>query len=125
MTTFTNNVFPAVLLRRLRQSDFLRRMVRDTTLSVDDLISPIFVCPGKGVRQPVGTMPGIERMSIDQLANEAQLVANLNIPAIAVFPVTPSELNTYDGREAYNPDGLAQQAIKAVKDAAPRNRRIG
>lgn len=120
MTTFTNNGFPAIRLRRLRQSDFLRRMVRETTLSIDDLIYPIFVCPGKNIRQPVGTMPGIERMSIDQLSTETKLIADLNIPAVAVFPVTPPELKTEDGREAYNPDGLAQQAIKAVKDAAPQ-----
>jgi len=120
MTTFTNNGFPAVRLRRLRQSDFLRRMVRETTLSIDDLIYPIFVCPGKNIRQPVGTMPGIERMSIDQLSTETKLIADLNIPAVAVFPVTPPELKTEDGREAYNPDGLAQQAIKVVKDAAPQ-----
>lgn len=119
MTTFTNNGFPAIRMRRLRQTNFLRRMVRETSLSVDDLIYPIFVCPGKGVREPIGTMPGIERLSLDLLSQEAKIIADLKIPAIAVFPVTPSELKTEDGREAYNPDGLAQQAIKTVKDAAP------
>ena len=119
MTSFTNNGFPSIRLRRLRQSEFLRRMIRETTLNVDDLIYPIFVCPGKETRQPVGTMPGIERMSIDLLAAEAKAIANLNIPAIAIFPVTPAELKTADGREAYNPEGLAQEAIAAVKDAAP------
>lgn len=120
MTTFTYNGFPAIRMRRLRQSDFLRRMVRETSLSVDDLIYPLFVCPGKGTRQPVGTMPGIERLSVDLLAAEAKHIADLKIPAIALFPVTPPELKTDDGREAYNQDGLVQQAIAAVKDAAPQ-----
>ncbi|MGR8948252.1 MAG: porphobilinogen synthase [Gammaproteobacteria bacterium] len=120
MTSYTNNGFPTIRMRRVRRTDFLRRMIRETSLSVDDLIYPIFVCPGKNTREPVNTMPGIERLSVDLLAQEAKQIAALQIPAIAVFPVTPSELKTADGREAYNPDGLAQQAIRAVKDSAPQ-----
>ena len=117
MSKFTNNGFPTIRMRRLRQSDQMRRLVRETKLSVDDLIYPIFVCPGNDTTQAVKTMPGIERLSVDLLAKEAEQLAALGIPAVAVFPVTPSELKTADGREAYNPNGLAQQAIKAIKQS--------
>lgn len=119
MSIYTSNGFPSIRMRRLRQNDFIRRMVRESTLTVDDLIYPIFVCPGKNVREVVKTMPGIERLSIDLLVEEAKTIADLSIPAIAIFPVTPSTLKTADGAEAYNPDGLAQTAINAVKNAVP------
>lgn len=120
MTNYTNNGFPNIRMRRLRRSEFLRRMIRETSLRVEDLIYPIFVCTGQNTKEPVTTMPGIERLSVDLLAAEAKQIQQLGIPAIAIFPVTPSDLKTADGREAYNPDGLAQQAIKAVKDSVPK-----
>ena len=117
MTQYTNNGFPTIRMRRLRQSDFMRRLVSETKLSVDDLIYPIFVCPGNNTTETVETMPGIKRLSVDLLAREAEQLASLGIPAVAVFPVTPGELKTPDGREAYNPNGLAQQAIQAIKSS--------
>ena len=117
MTQYTNNGFPSIRMRRLRQTDFMRRLVSETKLSVDDLIYPIFVCPGNNTTEAVQTMPGIKRLSVDLLAREAEQLAALGIPAVAVFPVTPSELKTADGREAYNPNGLAQQAIEAIKSS--------
>ena len=117
MTQYTNNGFPAIRMRRLRQTGFIRRLVSETKLSVDDLIYPIFVCPGNNTTEAVETMPGIKRLSVDLLAREAEQLASLGIPAVAVFPVTPSELKTADGREAYNPNGLAQQAIQAIKSS--------
>lgn len=119
MANYTNHGFPTIRLRRLRQTESLRRLVRESAISVNDLIYPIFVCPGKNVTEPVATMPGIERLSVDLLAEEAKKLAALQIPAIALFPATPPELKTDDGREAYNPNGLAQQATRAVKDSVP------
>lgn len=111
--------FPATRMRRTRSSGFARRLVRETHLSVDDLIYPIFVLPGEGQREPVSSMPGIERISIDLLLAEAEHLLELGIPAIALFPVTPPELKTGQAEEAYNPNGLAQLAIKAVKSRFP------
>lgn len=111
--------FPTTRLRRMRASDFSRRLMRENTLSVNDLIYPMFVCEGQDTRQPVGSMPGIERVSIDLLAEEAKFLAGLGIPAIALFPVVSASKKSLGAEEAYNPDGLAQEAIKAVKDAAP------
>ena len=90
MTQYTNNGFPSIRMRRLRQTDFMRRLVSETKLSVDDLIYPIFVCPGNNTTEAVQTMPGIKRLSVDLLAREAEQLAALGIPAVAVFPVTPS-----------------------------------
>lgn len=117
MTQYTNNGFPTIRMRRLRQSDHMRRLVRETALSIDDLIYPIFVCPGTNTTEAVSTMPGITRLSVDLLPAEAERLVTLGVPAVAVFPVTPSELKTADGEEAYNPDGLAQQAIRAIKQS--------
>ncbi|GAB3368663.1 porphobilinogen synthase [Spongiibacter taiwanensis] len=111
--------FPATRMRRMRASDFSRRLMRENALTVDDLIYPMFVCEGQDTRQPVGSMPGIERLSLDLLADEAKVLAELGIPAIALFPVVSANKKSLGAEEAYNPDGLAQQAIKAVKDAAP------
>ena len=93
--------------------------MREHRLSVDDLICPIFVCEGHAQREPIASMPGVTRVSLDVLANLAREYAALGIPAVALFPVTPIALKTLDGREAYNPDGLVQRAIRTVKDAAP------
>jgi len=103
----------------MRASDFSRRLMRETKLTVDDLIYPVFVIEGKNQKEVITSMPGIERLSVDLLAKEAKLLASLGVPAIAIFPVTPASAKSEHAEEAYNPDGLAQRAVKAVKDAAP------
>ena len=111
--------FPKVRMRRMRRDDFTRRMMRENQLTVDDLIFPMFVLEGKGQREAVPSMPGVERVSIDELVKEAKEIASLGIPAIALFPVTPIDIKTEDAREAYNPEGLAQRAVRAIKKAVP------
>jgi len=111
--------FPATRLRRNRGDDFSRRLVRETRLSVDDLIYPVFVLPGEARRESVESMPGVERLSIDLLVEHAKEAADLGIPAVAVFPVTPSEAKSADAAEAWNPRGLAQNAVRALKAAVP------
>ena len=111
--------FPATRLRRVRAQDFSRRLVRETVLTVDDLIYPMFVIEGSGESVPVASMPGIERHSIDNLVREAEAVVALGIPAVALFPNVAAELRSLDGAEAYNPDGLIPRAIQAVKRAVP------
>ncbi|WP_269620801.1 porphobilinogen synthase [Zhongshania sp. BJYM1] len=111
--------FPSTRLRRMRANDFTRRLMRENQLSVNDLIYPMFVCEGQNDRQSIGSMPGIERLSLDLLAKEVKLLASLGIPAIALFPVVGTEKKSLLAEEAYNPNGLAQNAIKAIKDAAP------
>jgi porphobilinogen synthase len=103
----------------MRRDDFSRRMMRETLLTPDDLIYPVFVLEGKGEREAVASMPGIERLSLDLLVEEARAIHDLGIPAMAIFPVTPMEAKSEDAAEAYNPDGLAQRAVRAVKDAVP------
>ncbi|MGD8514044.1 MAG: porphobilinogen synthase [Granulosicoccaceae bacterium] len=107
-------------MRRMRRDDFSRRLMRETTLSVDDLIYPMFVLEGRGQREAVASMPGIERLSIDELLKEAGELVGLGIPAVALFPVTPAEKKTEDAREAWNADGLAQRAVRALKDKYPQ-----
>ncbi len=111
--------FPGVRMRRMRRDAFSRRLMRESRLHVDDLIYPLFVCEGEGQRQAVDSMPGIERLSIDLLGDEARSVQTLGIPAIALFPVTPAAGKSDDAREAWNPEGLAQRAVRAVKQACP------
>jgi porphobilinogen synthase len=111
--------FPQTRMRRMRRDDFSRRMMREHTLQPDNLIYPVFVREGKGQRELVASMPGIERVSIDELVREAEDVARLGIPAIALFPVTPPAAKTEDAREAWNPEGLAQRAVRAIKQAVP------
>jgi porphobilinogen synthase len=106
-------------MRRMRRDDFSRRLMRETTLSPADLIYPVFVLEGREQREPVASMPGVERLSIDLLVQEARAIHALGIPAMALFPVTPAERKTLDAREAYNPDGLAQRAVRALKEAVP------
>lgn len=93
--------------------------MRETTLTVDDLIYPVFVVEGTNQKEAIASMPGIERLSIDLLVKEAILLNSLGVPAIALFPVTPLNAKSEFAEEAYNPDGLAQRAVKAVKDAVP------
>jgi porphobilinogen synthase len=111
--------YPLTRPRRLRRHDFTRRLVRESHLSVDDLICPVFVLEGEKRREPVPSMPGVERMSIDELLREAEGWAKLGLPAVALFPVTPLEVKTLDGREAWNPEGLAQRTVRALKAALP------
>jgi porphobilinogen synthase len=111
--------FPNTRLRRLRAKDFTRRLMRENQLGVDDLIYPMFVCEGSDTRQSIKSMPGIERLSLDLMVTEAKLLASLGIPAIALFPVVGADKKSLLAEEAYNPNGLAQNTIKAIKDAVP------
>jgi len=111
--------FPFTRMRRMRRDDFSRRLMRETTLTPDDFIYPVFVLEGENLREPVDSMPGVERMSIDLLVREAKEVAALGVPAMALFPVTPAEAKSEDAAEAFNPDGLAQRAVKALKEVLP------
>ena len=111
--------FPATRLRRNRRADWSRRLVRETSLRVDDLIWPIFVTGGEAWREPIASMPGVERLSVDLAVEAAREAARLGIPAIAVFPNTARDLRTADGREAFNPDNLVCRAVRAIKAAAP------
>ena len=111
--------YPATRMRRMRRDPFSRRLARETRLSADDLIQPLFVIEGTGRREPVASMPGIERLSIDLLVAEAQRLGELGLPAIALFPVPAAESRSADGREAWNADGLVQRAVRALKKAAP------
>jgi porphobilinogen synthase len=111
--------FPRVRMRRMRRDDFSRRMMRETTLTPADFIYPMFVMEGTKQRVAIPSMPGIERVSIDELVREAEAIARLGIPALALFPVTPPEAKSLDGREAWNPQGLAQRAVRAIKQAVP------
>jgi porphobilinogen synthase len=103
----------------MRRSDFSRRLMRETAVSIDDLIYPLFVLEGENRREPVASMPGVERLSIDLLLEECRAAAELGIPAVALFPVTPTAKKTADAAEAFNPEGLAQRAIRALKRALP------
>jgi porphobilinogen synthase len=119
MTGMGGNSFPKTRMRRMRRDEFSRRLMRETHLSVDSLIYPIFVVEGRGDRQPVASMPGVERLSVDQLLRECEALVRLRIPAIALFPVTPEAKKTLDAREAWNPGGIAQVAVRAVKKEFP------
>jgi porphobilinogen synthase len=105
--------------RRLRQADWIRRMVREHTLSTADLIWPMFVAEGQKSRVPVASMPGVERLSVDEIVREAERAAKLTIPCIALFPYTDPGLRDDDGSEALNPDNLVCRAVRAVKKAVP------
>ena len=111
--------FPSSRLRRMREHEFSRRMMRENTLSADDLIYPVFVVEGEKKREAVASMPGIERLSIDELVKEASQARALGIPAIALFPVIADEKKSEDASEAFNPDGVLQRALAAVKQSVP------
>jgi porphobilinogen synthase len=112
-------MFPATRLRRNRASDFSRRLVRENQLSPDNLIFPVFVLDGENQREAVASMPGVERLSIDLLLAQAAEVVALGIPAIALFPVVPAEHKALQGSGAWDPQGLAQRAVRALKQAHP------
>jgi porphobilinogen synthase len=112
-------MFPQSRMRRLRANEFSRRLVRENTLSPADLIFPVFVVDGSDQREAIASMPGIERLSIDLLVKQAKIVQQMGIPAIALFPVVAAEQKTLLAEEAFNPDGLVQRAVRALKDALP------
>ena len=111
--------YPGTRMRRMRHDDFSRRLMRETQLSVADLIYPVFILEGEAQREPVASMPGVERLSIDELLLDATGIHELGIPTIALFPVVPEADKSEDAREAFNPDGLAQRAVRALKQALP------
>ena len=111
--------FPTTRMRRNRADDFSRRLVRENKLTVDDLIYPLFVIEGEGRREPVASMPGTDRLTIDLLIEETRAAADLGIPAVALFPHVDGALKTPDGREAVNLNGLIPRAVAAVKAACP------
>ena len=109
--------FPTTRLRRNRRTEWSRNLVRETRVTVHDLIWPVFVTEGTRLRQPVVSMPGVERLSVDLAVDAVRRAADLGIPAVAVFPVTPPELKTPDGNEALNQDNLICRAIRAIRQA--------
>jgi len=111
--------YSATRMRRMRRCDFSRRLMQENKLTVDDLIYPMFIIEGDNKREAVESMPGVERVSIDLLLNEAAQCFELGIPAIALFPVVSQNKKSDDAAEAYNPDGLAQTAVRALKKALP------
>ena len=117
--TYNNINFPRTRMRRMRFNDFSRRLMRENLLSVDDLIYPMFVTEGSNKREEISSMPGVERFSLDLLLTQAEEIYNLGIPAIALFPVTPDNKKSDNAAEAYNPEGLAQRSVRALKKAFP------
>jgi len=115
----THASFPATRMRRMRRSGFTRRLMQETRLSTADLIYPMFVTDGKTAREPVASMPGVDRVNLDELLKEAQQIQALGIPAIALFPVIADKLKSELAEEAYNPDGLVQRAVRALKQTVP------
>ena len=111
--------YPITRMRRMRKDDFSRRLMRENILTTNDLILPMFVIEGHNTRQSISSMPGVERLSIDLLVAEAKEISALGIPMIALFPVTPDDVKSLAAEEAYNPEGLAQRAVRAVKAACP------
>ena len=111
--------FSATRMRRMRRSDFSRRLMQENNLTVNDLIYPMFIIEGENQRETIASMPGVERLSIDQLIIEATQCANLGIPAIALFPVVSQSKKSDDAAEAYNPEGLAQTAVRKLKKVLP------
>lgn len=115
-----SNGFPLVRKRRIRSNAFSRNLVRESVLTVNDLIYPVFVLDAEATRQSIDSMPGVERLSLDLLVEEIGRVVELGIPAIALFPVIPAALKTADAREAYNPEGLIQRSVGRLKQEFPQ-----
>ena len=113
------SVYPTTRMRRLRKDAFSRALVRESRLSIDDLIQPVFVCDGTEVRQAVPSMPGVKRLSLDLLLERAERLDALGIKAIAIFPVIDVALKTADAAEAYNPQGLVPQVVSALHEHLP------
>ncbi|MGZ4995403.1 MAG: porphobilinogen synthase, partial [Methylobacter sp.] len=117
--TYNNINFPQTRMRRMRYNDFSRRLMRENNLSVDDLIYPMFVTEGSNQRESIPSMPGVERLSLDLLLEQAHELHNLGIPAIALFPVTANDKKSEQAEEAYNSEGLVQRSVRALKKAIP------
>ena len=115
----THRSFPQARMRRMRKSKFSRRLMQEHTLSTNDLIYPVFVIEGENQREAISAMPGVERLSIDLLVEEAKTVFDLGIPAMALFPVVGDAKKSDKAEEAYNPQGLCQRAVRAIKAATP------
>jgi len=111
--------FPVRRMRRMRKHDFSRRLMAENQISASDLIYPMFILMGKNRREAVDSMPGVERLSIDLMLEEAQLLAKLGVPAIALFPVVNQDVKSLCAQEAYNSEGLAQRAVRALKEHVP------
>lgn len=111
--------FPQVRMRRMRHDDFSRRLMRENVLTVNDLILPVFVKEGKGDREPIPTMPGVVRYTLDELLKVCGECVELGIPMVALFPAIDPSLKTPDGSEATNPDGLIPRVVRAIKEAYP------
>ena len=111
--------FPRTRMRRMRRDDFSRRLMREQRLTVDDLIEPVFVIEGKNRAEPVASMPGVTRVTIDLLLKQAEAWLKLGLPALALFPVTPKEKKSLNAKEAYNAKGLAQRAVRELKKNFP------
>ena len=117
--TFQNLSYPTTRLRRMRSNHFSRRLMRENELTVNDLIYPVFVIEGENIRSPIKSMPDIERLSLDLLVEEAKYIAGLGIPLIALFPVPSPSMKSIDAKVAYAPNGLVQNAIRAIKKEVP------
>jgi len=115
----TTASFPATRMRRGRVAPWMRSLLAEHRLHTSDLIWPLFICEGEGQEEPIASLPGVSRWSVDKLAGRARLAADAGIPCIALFPNTPGKLRSADAREALNPDNLICQAIRAIKDAVP------
>lgn len=111
--------FPARRMRRVRQKNFSRRLVAENQLTVNDLIYPVFIMEGSHCQEEITSMPGISRMTIDLLVKEAEVIARLGVPVISLFPVIEPSLKSLYAEEAWNPDGLVQRAVRALKNAVP------
>jgi porphobilinogen synthase len=111
--------FPYTRMRRMRKNDFSRRLMREHRLTADDLIYPMFIIEGSNVREAIPSMPNIERVSVDLLLKEAKELVELGIPTIALFPVIAGDKKSLLAEESYNPNGLVQRAVRALKDAFP------
>lgn len=115
----SKTAFPSTRMRRNRRTEWMRRLVSENRVTVDDLIWPVFVTEGKNHSEAIKSMPGVSRFSADLLVREIETAAKLGIPAVAIFPVVPVEKKTVDGKEAYNPDNLVCRTVRLLKDAVP------
>lgn len=111
--------FPVSRMRRMRTDDFIRNLMRENVLTVHDLVYPLFIIEGRNRREQITSMPGIERLTLDELEKEAKQIQALNIPAVALFPVIDEDKKTLLAEEAYNPDGLMQRAVQTIKQVTP------
>lgn len=111
--------WPSTRLRRMRRDAFSRRLMQETVLTAADLICPLFVIEGNNARESIASMPGVERLSIDLLVAHVQHLYDLGIPAVALFPVPPQSVKSLDAAEAWNPDGLVQRTVRAIKSSVP------